>query len=164
MRLAVALLLSTVAVIAAGCGVVGHIPNKEATGATGDKNAAIGKTLFKTTGTCGGCHTLADAGTQGTIGPNLDDAFKYSKMQGFDESTIRDVVRGWILYATGNPTGAIDPISTPPGQQTQGMPENLLKGEEARDVAIYVAKCSGNPHCGVVAAPVPSTTTTTSTG
>ncbi len=23
---------------------------------------------------CGGCHTLADAGSSGTVGPNLDDA------------------------------------------------------------------------------------------
>ena len=31
-----------------------------------------GKTIFTTT--CAGCHTLADAGTAGTVGPNLDDA------------------------------------------------------------------------------------------
>jgi cytochrome c6 len=29
-----------------------------------------GKTIFTTS--CGSCHTLADAGTNGTIGPNLD--------------------------------------------------------------------------------------------
>ena len=33
--------------------------------------AADGKTVF--TGSCGSCHTLADAGTSGTVGPNLDD-------------------------------------------------------------------------------------------
>jgi mono/diheme cytochrome c family protein len=33
-------------------------------------NAAAGKTLFVTN--CGSCHTLADAGTSGTVGPNLD--------------------------------------------------------------------------------------------
>ncbi len=33
-------------------------------------NAANGKPVFLTN--CGGCHTLADAGTSGTIGPNLD--------------------------------------------------------------------------------------------
>ena len=32
-----------------------------------------GKTIFKT-GPCAGCHTLADAGTHGTVGPNLDQA------------------------------------------------------------------------------------------
>jgi cytochrome c oxidase subunit 2 len=30
-------------------------------------------TLFKTTATCGACHTLAAAGSKGTLGPNLDD-------------------------------------------------------------------------------------------
>ena len=30
-----------------------------------------GKALF--TANCGGCHTLQDAGTSGTVGPNLDD-------------------------------------------------------------------------------------------
>lgn len=38
---------------------------------TGD--AAAGKRVFASTG-CGGCHTLADAGTRGTVGPNLDQA------------------------------------------------------------------------------------------
>jgi mono/diheme cytochrome c family protein len=36
-------------------------------------DAAAGKTIFKT-GPCAGCHTLADAGTTGTVGPNLDQA------------------------------------------------------------------------------------------
>jgi len=31
-----------------------------------------GKTIFSAN--CGGCHTLADAGTDGTIGPNLDQS------------------------------------------------------------------------------------------
>ena len=31
-----------------------------------------GKSVF--TANCGGCHTLADAGTSGTVGPNLDAA------------------------------------------------------------------------------------------
>jgi cytochrome c6 len=34
-------------------------------------DATKGKAIF--TGACGGCHTLADAGTSGTVGPNLDD-------------------------------------------------------------------------------------------
>ena len=56
-------------------------------------NTSKGKTLFVQQ--CGSCHTLADAGTRGVIGPNLDDAFHSVRVdQGFDESTIRDVVRG----------------------------------------------------------------------
>ena len=38
--------------------------------AAGD--AAAGKVVF--TAKCGGCHTLADAGTSGAVGPNLDEA------------------------------------------------------------------------------------------
>ncbi len=38
--------------------------------AAGD--ATAGKAVF--TASCGGCHTLADAGTSGAVGPNLDDA------------------------------------------------------------------------------------------
>jgi mono/diheme cytochrome c family protein len=32
-----------------------------------------GKRLFQTVG-CAGCHTLADAGASGSVGPNLDEA------------------------------------------------------------------------------------------
>jgi cytochrome c6 len=39
------------------------------TTAAGD--AAAGKIVFTTN--CGSCHTLSDAGTTGTVGPNLDD-------------------------------------------------------------------------------------------
>ena len=45
------------------------------------------------------------------------------------------------------------------------MPANLYRGQDARDIALYVAKCSGNPSCGVTAessAP-PTTTGKTST-
>ena len=34
---------------------------------------AAGSEIFASAG-CGGCHTLADAGTSGTVGPNLDDS------------------------------------------------------------------------------------------
>jgi mono/diheme cytochrome c family protein len=40
-------------------------------GAGGAVTAAAGKQVFKAN--CGGCHTLADAGTNGNVGPNLDD-------------------------------------------------------------------------------------------
>ncbi len=40
-------------------------------GAQGD--AAAGESIFADNG-CGSCHTLAAAGTSGSIGPNLDDA------------------------------------------------------------------------------------------
>lgn len=50
---------------------------------TGD--AAAGKQVFESAG-CVACHTLADAGSTGTVGPNLDDA-KPSKDLAVDRIT-----------------------------------------------------------------------------
>jgi mono/diheme cytochrome c family protein len=46
------------------------------------------------------------------------------------------------------------------------MPANLYRGQDARDIAVYIAKCSGNANCGVTASNVgaPPTTTTTGSG
>ena len=69
------------------------------------------------------------------IGPNLDDAFHSVRVkQGFEESTIRDVVRGQIAYPT------VDP---PAGGE--GMPANLVTGTDADAVASYVASVAGLP-------------------
>lgn len=93
-------------------------------------SAARGKELFVER--CGGCHVLADAGTTGTIGPSLDDSFGHAREQGFDESTIRDLVRGQIAYpVTETATGA------------PGMPANLVTGADAAAVAAYVAAAAG---------------------
>jgi mono/diheme cytochrome c family protein len=46
-------------------------PTTTSPGAAGD--AAAGKQVFDTAG-CTSCHTLADAGASGTVGPNLDQA------------------------------------------------------------------------------------------
>ena len=88
--LAIALVaLAALVLLGAGCGeTVGY------TEATGDKTN--GKELF--IAKCGSCHTLADAGTTGTIGPNLDDAFAESRRNGLGESTFVQVVRDQIAY------------------------------------------------------------------
>lgn len=39
----------------------------------GDGDSSKGKDVFAAAG-CGGCHTLAKAGTSGNIGPNLDES------------------------------------------------------------------------------------------
>ena len=122
------LLLATASLVAGlaatGCGSVAA--DREAGSASG------GKPLF--TQQCGSCHTLADAGTKGTIGPNLDEAFRNVREQGYDETTIRDVVRGQIAYPTSDP---------PSGEP--GMPANLVTGDDADDVAAYVASVAGLP-------------------
>jgi len=40
----------------------------------GGGDTAAGKEVFLGAGGCGSCHTFADAGTSGSIGPNLDDS------------------------------------------------------------------------------------------
>ncbi len=147
-----AVTLSVLAVLVAGCGALGY------TSAKADK--ANGKKLF--TSTCGGCHTLADAGTTGTIGPDLDYAFKQDLAVGMTESTIRQVVRGQIAYAiTDTSTGS------------PGMPKDLVKGQDANDVAAYVASVALAAYKASVAgktaaaapapAPAPASTSTTTT-
>ena len=74
-----------------------------ATEGSGDR--IHGKELFVEG--CGSCHTLADAGTTGTIGPDLDYAFVQSRIDGLGEDTIQQVVRGQIAYPVDDaPTGA----------------------------------------------------------
>lgn len=100
------------ALLAAGCG------GEEAAPAQADTNN--GKRLFVER--CGSCHILADAGTQGRTGPNLDHAFGYARRQGFDESTFYDVTLQQI------------DLAAPP------MPADLVTGQDAVDVAAYVAQ------------------------
>ena len=133
--------LAAVVLLGAGCGeTVGY------TEATGDKTN--GKELF--TASCGSCHTLADAGTTGTIGPNLDDAFAESRRNGLGESTFVQVVRDQIAYA-------IEETST----GAPGMPANIVTGQDAIDVSTYVASVAGT---GKAPAPAPAPTPTTTDG
>ena len=129
--------LTAVVLISSGCGeTVGY------TEGTGDKTN--GKELF--TAKCGSCHALADAGTTGTIGPNLDDAFAESRRNGLGESTFVQVVRDQIAYS-------IEETST----GAPGMPANIVTGQDADDVASYVASVAGT---GKAPAPAPAPTTT----
>lgn len=107
----------------AGCGdTVGYSEG------TGDRER--GRELFVKA--CGSCHTLADAGTTGMIGPNLDYAFLQSRTDGLGESTIQQVVRGQIAYPV---------VTTPTG--APGMPADIVTGQDAEDVATYVASVAG---------------------
>jgi mono/diheme cytochrome c family protein len=126
--------LGAAAAVLAGCGTVGH------TDAAGDSQR--GKQLF--VDNCGSCHALADAGTQGTIGPDLDDAFRQSREDGLGQSTIAQVVRGQIAY----------PIVDPPTEQP-GMPADIVTGRDAEDVASYVADVAGLEPAGAPPPPPP---------
>ena len=113
------------AVSLTGCGTVGL-------SAEGEGDAVRGKELF--VDGCGQCHVLADAGTQGVIGPNLDDGFKQARVDGLGENTIQSVVRSQIAYPVEEPSTG-----------TPGMPADIYEGDDAEAVAAYVASVAGLP-------------------
>jgi mono/diheme cytochrome c family protein len=90
-------------------------------------NLVRGKELFVEK--CGACHTLSHANSTGTIGPNLDDAFREDRMSGFKDHGIEGLVDFWIQYPN-----------------SQGvMPAKLYTGQAAQDVAGYVAAVAAVP-------------------
>lgn len=90
-------------------------------------NIVRGKELFVEK--CGACHTLSHANSTGTIGPNLDDAFREDRISGFKDHAIQGLVDFWIQYPN-----------------TQGvMPAKLYTGQDAQDVAAYVAAVASVP-------------------
>lgn len=94
-------------------------------------NVVHGKQLFVSK--CGACHTLSHANTTGTIGPNLDVAFRQDRADGIKSTSIEGLVDGWIKYPNANPSsGAV-------------MPAMLYKGQQAQDVAAYVAEVAAEP-------------------
>jgi mono/diheme cytochrome c family protein len=111
------------AIAASGCGTTG-LPE------AGSGDTTQGRELFKAK--CGQCHTLADAGTRGVIGPNLDDAFRQSRADGLGNVTIQSVVRDQIAYPVEDPTTG-----------APGMPADIVTGEDADSVALYVASVAG---------------------
>jgi mono/diheme cytochrome c family protein len=135
-RALLAALLGTLAIGAAGCGTGGLSEGG---------SVSRGQQLFKDN--CGTCHTLAHAGTTGTIGPNLDAAFQVAHDRDYKESTIRNVVAKQIKY----------PTTDPPTEGAVGMPADVVKGGDVDDVAAYVAcaagvsKAEADKDCGAAA-------------
>jgi cbb3-type cytochrome c oxidase subunit III len=119
-----------VAIVLAACGTGGI-----ATGAADQEN---GKKLFLGKGQCAGCHTLAAAGSSSTIGPNLDDAFAQARADGYKESAILNIVHDQIRFPGQYPTAQNNPAFL-----QANMPANLVKGQDAEDVAAFVAANAG---------------------
>lgn len=122
----------------AGCGTGGY---------SSGGSQGSGKKYFVSA--CGGCHTLADAGTNGKIGPNLDDAFAQARQAGMTSDTFTQVVKDQIEFPiTETSTGA---PGMPPVDQT--LPECSGSGDTGfcvedqdqavADVAAYVGSVAG---------------------
>jgi mono/diheme cytochrome c family protein len=86
-----------------------------------EANLSNGKAQFVQK--CGSCHALDRAGTQGQTGPDLDAAFRAGLGAGMNRETVQGVVRDQIANV----------------RRGSQMPEDLVTGENARDVAAYVA-------------------------
>jgi mono/diheme cytochrome c family protein len=81
--------------------------------------AAAGKTVFASAG-CVGCHTLADAGATGTVGPNLDSA-----------KPARELVVQRVTLGQG---------AMPAFSKAKG---GSLADQQIADVAAYVVQATG---------------------
>ena len=106
-------------VVASGCG-------------TTSADTARGRTLFVKN--CGTCHTMAQAGTSGVQGPNLDSAFAAAREVGEDSGTVEGVVKAQVENprpSNGNPAVS--------------MPAEIVTGQDLTDVAAYVGKWAGVP-------------------
>ena len=116
LRTLVALALATGALLVVGCG------GETATTGRQGADTTNGQELFVKK--CGSCHTLQAAATVSQVGPSLDNAFRRAREECFDESTIFRVTLDQI------------DIAAPP------MPSDLVEGQDAVDVAAFVASAA----------------------
>jgi cytochrome c2 len=101
-------------------------------------NLAQGKQLF--VAKCGVCHTLAHAGTAGTYGPNLDDAFRQDRVDGVKSTSIQGLVDYWIRYPNSQ---GVMPANC--SKQSTLRIYFCLSGQQAQDVAAYVGLVASIP-------------------
>lgn len=118
-----AILVSAVGLLVAGCGgdeeatATETTPTETTAPGGGESGEAIaGKEVFLGSAGCAGCHTLADAGSTGTIGPNLDDAMPSEEL---------------VVERVTNGLGAMPSFK---GELTE---------QQIADVAAYVSQAAG---------------------
>jgi cbb3-type cytochrome c oxidase subunit III len=127
----------------AGCGTGGY---------TEGGSQGSGKQLF--TQACGRCHTLADAGTPGTIGPNLDDAFAQARTDGMTSDTFTQIVAAQIRFpiemtSTGAPGMPAVDETLPSCEDVEDGAFCVRDQDQAvEDVAAYVGAVSGTGATG----------------
>ena len=124
-----------------GCGTGGY---------TSEGSQGAGKELFQQR--CGGCHTLADAGTNGNIGPDLDDAFAQAREAGMTSETFTQVVASQIRYPIEEPVTGVPGMPGPDGPMGTLPSCDDVEGDAfcvddqdgaIEDVATYVGAVGG---------------------
>ena len=94
---------------------------------SGSADLIYGKQQF--VAKCGSCHTLARANTKGTVGPDLDEAFR----GGIEEAHGRSAIRGVVEYQVRYPN------------RRGVMPSDIARGATLNDIAAYVAEAAARP-------------------
>ncbi len=99
-----------------------------------DENADLvaGKTQFIEK--CGSCHKLARADTKGTQGPDLDEAFAQAIASGMERDGVQSAIHDQI----------ITPAKLAKDNKVY-MPPKLVTGDDAVNVAAYVAEVVARP-------------------
>mgnify|MGYP000229845453 CR=1 FL=1 len=129
---------AAVVLVASACGTGGY--------SDGGSQGA-GKEYFISA--CAGCHTLADAGTSSTIGPNLDDAFAQAREAGMTTATFTQVVAQQIRWpieqtSTGAPGMPNADSTLPLCDDVEGDAFCVENRDQAvDDIAAYVGALAG---------------------
>ncbi len=103
---------------------------------TEDADLERGRALFQQQ--CSTCHALAEAGAAAEVGPNLDASFAQARADGMDSDTVEGVVQQQIEVPRVIEEGV-------PNYTDVYMPPDLVTGQDAEDVAAYVASVAGVP-------------------
>jgi len=123
----------------AGCGagqtvlptaetVVGAVPTTTTPTAAPPGDAKAGAVLFKSQG-CGGCHTFKPAGTNGTIGPDLDKLAQYA-------SAAKQPLDAFVRESIANPSAYVEKGYQPT------MPNfgDTLSAKQISDLVAYLTQ------------------------
>jgi mono/diheme cytochrome c family protein len=118
-------------IVAIGCAVllpawaISREGGEEASPQNVEADQEQGKELFVTN--CGSCHTLYKAGTDGVVGPNLDELLAPPSPTPPDPETIYPRVESAVLNGIEG-----------------RMPQGILTGPQAVEVSEFVAQVAGD--------------------
>jgi mono/diheme cytochrome c family protein len=136
-------LVSVLALAGVGCGGSAKINPVRDSAKTGD--VAHGAFLFMNGAggqvSCAFCHPMKAAGAHGPFGPSLDQEGREYQSVHLSDREIRKLVLDFLVNGR---------CGTDPTDPSHCMPKNLVTGQDAIDVASYIAQCSGkagHPGC-----------------